>query len=238
MQKPIFRCGNTSIWYLNHASILVASPGTTLIIDPFFSRRFLCNGRWEVQVSRPHVRLDEIRRCDAVFITHLHGDHFDIEAVTTLVRRRGAILFGGADVVTYATHSACGISPERSHQIDQGDRVKIGPFRVEVFPNKRNERDQPCERFSFAINFPDGIIFHSGDSHGFSPTWKNLMGKVEIAFLWLEDIEEMISGLRPRKVFLIHCGRFRPGKFSCNQDVPNVKRHLKERFPDCEILTV
>lgn len=76
------------ITLLGHSSLLVEIDGTTLLIDPVFSKRasfvqWFGPGRF----FPPPLRIEDLPPLDAVLITHDHYDHLDSDAVQRLSDR-------------------------------------------------------------------------------------------------------------------------------------------------------
>ena len=65
---------------LGHAGILVRAGGVTIACDPWFIPAFL--GSWFVFPRNdrlPDELMDEVRNADFLYVSHLHGDHFDAD---------------------------------------------------------------------------------------------------------------------------------------------------------------
>lgn len=76
------------ITLLGHSSLLVEMDGTTLLIDPVFSKRasFV---QWfgPERFFAPPLRIEHLPPLDAVLLTHDHYDHLDSDAVRQLQYR-------------------------------------------------------------------------------------------------------------------------------------------------------
>ena len=84
----------TEIEWVNHASFIVRSGGTTLMCDPWlFGTAF--NDGWELLVPSEHTP-DDVASADALWISHVHPDHFAppvLKAVAKEARRNIHVYF-------------------------------------------------------------------------------------------------------------------------------------------------
>lgn len=124
----------SSVWcrWLGVAGIELQVEDRVLAIDPFFTRPPLR------RLFAGHVSPDRaliarhLARCDYVLVTHPHWDHFlDVPEV---VRATGATAFGSPNACRLL--SALGVPERQAHRIGVGDRLTLGPFRVEVLPGE------------------------------------------------------------------------------------------------------
>jgi hypothetical protein len=84
----------TEIEWVNHASFIVRSGGTSLVCDPWlFGSAF--NDGWELLVPSQHTPAD-LANVDALWISHVHPDHFAppvLKAVSKEARRTVRVYF-------------------------------------------------------------------------------------------------------------------------------------------------
>lgn len=67
--------------FIGHASFLVEVGDERIMLDPVFSDRFWWEDHYEYRVTPLRISPESLLCPKAVFITHDHGDHFDLEAV-------------------------------------------------------------------------------------------------------------------------------------------------------------
>jgi L-ascorbate metabolism protein UlaG (beta-lactamase superfamily) len=132
--------------WLGVAGLEFSLAGSTLLIDPFFTRP----SPWQV-ISLRGVAPDRaliakhVQRADAVLVTHAHYDH--MLDVPEVVRQTGAQAFGSRNTCDLLANY--GLPTERYTCIAAGDRLSLGPFQVEVFPARHTHT--PLDRW---INGP------------------------------------------------------------------------------------
>ncbi|UCH35721.1 MAG: MBL fold metallo-hydrolase [Armatimonadota bacterium] len=225
-----------AVYYVNHAGFaIVGRDGTTVLVDPFLSHTFPWDGGTERQLDPPPFPAQDLAPCAAVAVTHDHGDHFDAETCRAIFQHSpGASLIGPAPVLDRARREDVTAGPLIPGM--PGEPVQVGPLTVLPLANRGNEADRPCPRFSYLVADGRGAdVFHSGDSHGPSELWRGIVDQPDLALLWPSQIEDTISAIRPREVWLMHWGRFEPGNFLCNVDAPRLAASLRDKFPDPEI---
>ena len=228
-----------AVCYINHAGFaVIGSDRTALLIDPFLSPTFPWEGGVERQLDPPPFAPADLPPASAIAITHDHADHFDIETCRAILGASpDARLIGPAPVVDQAR--AAGLPAAAAVVGEPREPMKVGSLTVMPLANRGNEDDHPCPRFSYLVTHAGGArVFHSGDSHGPSTSWRGVVEAPDLALLWPAQIEETIAAIRPIRVWLMHWGRFEPGDFLCNVDVGPLASSLRGRFREVEFLTL
>jgi L-ascorbate 6-phosphate lactonase len=124
----------------------------------------------------------EIHTLDALFVTHFHHDHIDINVIAALLQGCGpdTIFVGPKFVVDQWV--AWGVPAERCRTVRPGDVVKVKDIEVTVVESYDRTvliTDSPIEEtpaddevpdmdersVSYLIKTPAGTIYHGGDSH-------------------------------------------------------------------------
>lgn len=114
--------------WLGTAGIELCAAGQVLIVDPYFTRipmRKLLFGP-----IRPNQGLiaQSVQRCDFVLVTHAHFDH--LMDVPDIVANTSATAFGSANACQLLRLH--GTRAENVSEVDAGDELALGTFRVEV----------------------------------------------------------------------------------------------------------
>jgi L-ascorbate metabolism protein UlaG (beta-lactamase superfamily) len=120
----------TRFRWLGVGGIELRAADQILVIDPYLARVPF----WRVAFGRLHSNhalvAQHIPRCDFVLVTHSHFDHLmDVPAV---VRHTGALALGSANTCRLLALS--GVPADHVREIDVGDRLALGDFRVQVLP--------------------------------------------------------------------------------------------------------
>lgn len=132
-----------------HACVSLESDGARLLIDP---------GTFTPESA------DELRRADAVLITHDHFDHFDAESVAAaLVARPELEIFGPASIA--ASLSGLAVRDSQVHVLGPGRELSVAGVRVAVVGGSHAaiHPDIPVpENLGYVIA---GTVYHPGDSY-------------------------------------------------------------------------
>ena len=77
------------ITFLGHASLLLETGDSKLLVDPFISGNKLADGKVDIETLQP----------DFILLTHAHQDHsLDVE---TIAARTGALIISNFEIATY-----------------------------------------------------------------------------------------------------------------------------------------
>jgi L-ascorbate metabolism protein UlaG (beta-lactamase superfamily) len=201
------------ITYVGHGTVLVELAGVRLLTDPVLRERMAPLMRRQVPPPDPDV----VKRIDAVLISHLHHDHFDIPSMRMVgddvplivpagagrtVRRRG---FKDVSELRPAerTHVG-GLEITATPAVHDGRRYKVGP---------------KVEAAGYTIEGGGRRIYFAGDTDLFAGM-KTLGEGLDVALLpisgWGPRVgrghldprraAQAAAMLRPRKVVPIHWG--------------------------------
>ncbi len=175
--------GPVKLRWLGTAGYELTCEGTTLLIDPYFTRvgmRWLLRG-----VARPdEARLErELPHADGVVVGHSHFDH--VMDVPSIARRTGATVYGSQS--TWNLCRAAGLPEDQLVACSGGETFEVGPFRVTMVRSEHSrfafgripyQGDIPCtcelplelsgyrcgQVFGISITVGDTRLYHMGSA--------------------------------------------------------------------------
>ncbi len=231
--------GCMAVDYLGHVCFRFRSPaGRVLVTDPFFAEGFEWGGHFERHLPPPKVRPADITKCAAIFVSHIHGDHFDPEAIRIVHDLTGARVIGPADVLDELSG---GWVPGAS--LDEAEEGKTFVFEDLSlmthcgYDNSRDRQGRP-NKFSLVIAASGTRFFYSGDCHEMPPAVRGQ--RFEAMFCWPHTSDEKLRALcravDSEKFIIMHCDRFEPGEFMCNLDLEEQQERVQRLLPGLEAL--
>ena len=127
--------------WLGNSGLVWTADGHTLAHDPFLTRPPLHKVFWgRVEPDRALVER-HLPICDDILVTAARWDHFmDVPAVA---QRTGARCYGPARVCELL--ETLGVPQGQVYEIQAGDRLELGPFRVHALPGEHTPT--PLDRF-------------------------------------------------------------------------------------------
>ena len=241
--------GDFTVSFIAHTAFLFrTSGGTMLLTEPFYMKGFTWDGQYETYLSPPDVPAEAIRPCDAVFVSHIHPDHCDPEALLKIHRNTGARIIGPEDVLELL--QSVGIPKADLIRTEDGVGLSVGDIRVTPMCGYDRSFDDKKRPNKFSIIMESGgtprtnewvrgtRLFFSGDCHEVPPRLKGQ--KVDALFWWPHPDEAKVRQFRDEvrfnKLVLMHGDRFQPGRFLCNLDYAKEKARLAPLLPGVEIL--
>ena len=231
--------GHIDVQYLGHVCFQFKSGlGKVLLTDPFFADGFEYDGRYEKYLSPPSVKPQDIRKCNVIFVSHNHGDHFDPDAILTIHKNTRCKVIAPPEVEDDLKRR--GLAPNAIMPAHDGKRFDfsgLAMFTYARYDHALDAYDRPC-KFSLMIDCEATTLFYSGDCHELPP---GVMGHyVEAMFCWPHPddatLAKLCRGLHPKKFVLMHGDRFEPGEFICNLDMQEQKKRLETLVPGVEAI--
>jgi L-ascorbate metabolism protein UlaG (beta-lactamase superfamily) len=140
--------------YFGHSSFqLIYGDGTVAFIDPFFSPE----GR-----DNPSAVKDAhwVKKCDLIFVTHEHHDHFEPDTITEIAERTWATVVAPRQVLRELK-----IPEKFKVEVRVGDRFELKGVQIEVVKAVHPQSVYPV---GFIIE-KDGVrVYHAGDTYEFA----------------------------------------------------------------------
>ena len=160
--------------FLGHSTVLVDLDGTRVLTDPVLGHLALA-----IRRQVPVVPRETLTGISAVFISHGHLDHLDLESLRAIPGDPAYIVpVGLGRIVEPAVRGTI-------HEMRAGDRLQIGHLTLEAIHAEHNRR----RSLFTASDGPLGVlisgstsIYFAGDTALF-PGMTELAGRVDVALL-------------------------------------------------------
>jgi L-ascorbate metabolism protein UlaG (beta-lactamase superfamily) len=119
--------------WLGAAGVRFKAGEQLLALDPFFTRPSL------LEMLRPVIpdsslAAKKLPECNAVLVTHSHYDH--LLDVPEVLHHTGAVAYGSPN--TCQLLNLLGVPPEQVNEVQVGDRLSLGAFKVEVIKGQHS----------------------------------------------------------------------------------------------------
>ena len=227
------------ISFIGHTTFYFQFPGGfSLLTDPFFSDGFGF-GKWEKRLSVPLVKPGNIKKCDAIFISHPHGDHYDPVPLQVILKNTKAKVYAPPEI-TEELSEKYKVPARRLTALTEGYRKVIGGVTLRAYAGFDASFDKAGRANKYALSVSTGkaSLFFSGDCHQLPPAVK---GKHFDAFFSWPHPKELIVKQYGRffkfdNMILMHGDKFSPGKFYCNFDYKAEKARMEELLPNVKVL--
>lgn len=163
----------TSLRWLGHASVLIERDGVRFLTDPLLRGRFL-----HVRRRAPAIRPQDLPPVDAVLISHLHWDHFDLPSLRRL------------EDVPVIVPSGAGAFARRAglrhvEELAPGRALTVRGVAVTAVPAQHSGFRPPAgptaQASGYLVGSADSVYF-AGDT-GFFAGMSDLHGQVDTALL-------------------------------------------------------
>jgi L-ascorbate metabolism protein UlaG (beta-lactamase superfamily) len=161
--------------YLGNEGVLVAQGDTKVLFDAFYAESFggqytLVPSAMERAMLAGTAPFDGV---DAIFVTHIHPDHFNSRKVIAYLRAHPAVrLYAGPDVVSAIYAADVAISDPLAKRLSViGGKpgnpprpVAVGGLEIEAFAIPHNGNG-PIPHYAYRVTLDKGAtVMHLGDS--------------------------------------------------------------------------
>lgn len=167
--------GPAEAHYLGNEGVMVARGGTKILFDAFYAESFggqytLVPNATELAMLASQAPFDGV---DAIFVTHIHPDHFNSRKMIAYLRANPAVrLYAGLDVIG-AVHAAdVAVDDPISRQLvtihaargEEPRKVSIEGLDIEAFPIPHNGNG-PMPHYAFRVTLDESTtVMHLGDA--------------------------------------------------------------------------
>jgi L-ascorbate metabolism protein UlaG (beta-lactamase superfamily) len=240
------KIGGMNIGFVTHTSFLFGSAGGAVILtEPYFLGGYVNPPpkrqgqnlthifRRELHLQRPDVQPEYVTQCDAIFISHIHTDHCDLEATRLIVNRTEARVFAAPDILDQL--AALGTPVERLVEATDGGVLAVKDLRLTALGGYDDSFDEKGRMNKFSLLVEDGgtTLWQSGDCHNLPPALNG--NALDAVFCWtIPNTLERIAGLNPppERFVVMHCDQHEPGQFWCKLNPEQQAEVVRAALPD------
>jgi L-ascorbate metabolism protein UlaG (beta-lactamase superfamily) len=201
-QKPVIDTistnkGDLTIQFLGHASLILGFNNQIIQVDPF----------------SPMADYSVLPKADLVLITHSHPDHFDINALTKILKENTMVIYTQvcANTGKYAGKSI--IMKNGDVKDTLGINIKAVPaYNIEHKRPDGNPFHPKGEGNGYVVTFGDKSVYIAGDTENILEM--KYLGKIDIAFLPMnlpytmtpEQVADAAKIIQPKILYPYHYG--------------------------------
>jgi len=193
IEKDVFEtsAGKLTLYFIGHSSLMLEINKKTIYTDP-------------VSALFDYSKLP---KADIILITHIHPDHFDINAINKITQTNTQI------IVTPEVYEAL----KKGIVLKNGDKTILDGIEIEAIPAYNTSPDR--EKFhtkgignGYVLNLGNKKIYIAGDTENI-PEMK-LLKNIDIAFLPMnlpytmmpEQVAEVVKIINPKIFYPYHYG--------------------------------
>ena len=203
-----------STTWVGHATVLLEMDGVRLLTDPMLRRRV---GPLRRLVPTP--ALEQLCHLDAILLSHLHQDHFDVPSLELLDPETPILVPRGAE------HWLTRAGFQDVRGMEPGDTVRVADLRVTAVPARHSAPRYPFLRHDLSLGFVIAgrhEVYFPGDT-GLFDGMASISRHLDLAFIpiggWGLRVPEedhldplraaqALALLRPRVAIPVHWGTY------------------------------
>ena len=241
--------GEVAVTFIGHATFLIQSAGTSVLIDPvFYSRASPVPFAGPRRVRAPGVRFDDLPPISLMLLSHNHYDHCDLGTLRLLEQRFHPPVvtpLGNGRLLRSAGF-------RRVEELDWWETSSTAPFPITVTQAQHFSARGPFDRNralwgGFLIDIGGHRILHTGDS-GYGPHFTEIAARlapIDLALVpigayeprwFMKDIHmnpaEAVQAhldLGTRQSIAMHYGTFQLTAEGIDEPVRELAKALQER---------
>lgn len=204
----------TRVFWIGHASFLLAMDGQRVVIDPIFGRAVITP-----RVTQPAATAQQLGHVDAVLVTHGHHDHLDPGSLAAIARvNEGRTLFVVPDGMRTVLPREC----TRVVELSWWQHVQLGALKLHFVPaqhwHQRSAFDRNKRLWGGYVVEGTHRVYHSGDTGyfgGFGAIGK-VFGGIDASCLplgayeptWFMSVQHMSPPQSLQAYRDLHCTHF------------------------------
>lgn len=189
------------IQYLGQAGFKIDGTGSTYLIDPYLSDYVISGGYGSSELfSRnfpPPIQPEDLLNIDAIFITHDHADHCDVDSLKIINKNNPNCKIIGPkpvrDKITSftSTNDSIWSGPGLKGQVENGIEFIPVPAAHPFYRLSDASEEPDC--VGYLIKMEGAVVYHSGDTvlyDGMARLIKESGWKIDIACLPVNGRDE------------------------------------------------
>ena len=245
---PKIQPGQIGITWIGHASFLIQTHDTNILIDPNWAKWLKVIKR----LKKPGFEIQHLPQIDAVLVTHAHFDHLDRRTLRKIAADQPIVVPIGVGNLVHD------LGFHIVHELDYWESVELGPVNVSLTPcyhwGARFLADLHRGFGGFAITVSDRTIFHCGDS-AFFPGFREIgeRHKIDIALLPIgaydaptgrevhmnpEEAIRTFIELRAKTLVPMHYGTFRLGYEPMDEPLERLLKSARDQGVKDKVLVM
>lgn len=201
-----------------HACFTVEQAGQVLVVDP---------GEW----SEDFIASNNIA---AIVITHEHADHFDPDTLATIFDKNpNSILISLPAIVDSMPN-------HKSQAVQPGDKIEIGPFRLEFFGGKHAVIHDTIPIIDNIGVFINETVYYPGDSFALPNKPVDVLA-LPVGAPWLKISEtiDFLATVKPLFAFPTHDAVLSDaGKSIADGRLPTIAQQFKGEYKRIDGTTI
>jgi len=184
------------IKFLGQAGILILGKKATIIIDPYLSNFVVTGGYGSAELfSRnfpPPILPENLPVIDAVFITHDHADHCDLDTLRVIADNNPKCFFIGPAqvrehlIVLENFHNEVVIPSAKTSILAGTPGIEYCSLPSAHYKIEQNSQSGEYKYLGYLIRLDDVVLYHSGDTILYNGIVENILNPkwgVDIACL-------------------------------------------------------